>query len=324
MRMLTVIVFLALAGGGGWYYFGGTHTEEPKPTDPLSAVEPTPPVIGPVEPPAEARALLAEADGLWAAAGANAARSADAPRIALAYSRALRALDGVAGQQPRIEALVRDRLTPLGQSLFFSRASFASETTGTFQTYVAVSGDSPDAISRRFGMSRELLNRLRGVPVQHANLNIGDTLTVLRVKEQTDDDRTGYRIVIDKSEFRLDLYITGIFAKRYRITHGATTTPTPTGTTFVTAREWHPQWTHPDGRVLMYGDPDNILGPIWMAFDSAGIGKKGIGIHGYTGNGEIGVLASNGCIRLENGEAEELYQMVPSPQRAPTAVVIKD
>ncbi len=35
------------------------------------------------------------------------------------YSEALRALNTMPGQDPRITALIQDRLTPLGHALFF-------------------------------------------------------------------------------------------------------------------------------------------------------------------------------------------------------------
>jgi lipoprotein-anchoring transpeptidase ErfK/SrfK len=35
------------------------------------------------------------------------------------------------------------------------------------------------------------------------------------------------------------------------------------------------------------------------------------------------VQASNGCIRMQNDNAEELFQLVAHPQRAPTSVTIR-
>jgi len=135
----------------------------------------------------------------------------------------------------------------------------------------------------------------------------------------------GNRIEIDLSDFSLDLFIGGAFAKRYIITHGATDSPTPVGTTQLTNRVLHPAWTHPQSKeVYQYGDERNILGPVWLAFDAKLLGASGIGIHGYTGaDAKMQVQASNGCIRMQNQDAEELYQLIAHPGRAPTAVVVR-
>ncbi len=328
MRAVLVIIVLAALGVGGWFLWQRLWGGEAAPAIPPVLLPPAipAPTVGAGEPPAAAQAALAEGDRLWAAAGADPVRSADATRILLAYSRALRALDGQPGQQPRIDALVRDRLAPLGQAAFFAKVPAAQDPTGTFAAYAVVAGDSPDRIGRTHGMSRELVNRLRGHAPDSAALMVGERVAVLRVKDQTEPDRIGYHLRIDKSDFRMDLYVLGLFAKRYRITHGAAASPTPLGRTTVTAREWHPQWTHPVTKaVLPYGHPENILGPVWLAFAADGIGKQGIGIHGYTGpDAEIGVMASNGCIRLANDDAEELYRTLPAPQRATTSVEIVD
>jgi lipoprotein-anchoring transpeptidase ErfK/SrfK len=325
MRAFLVLVVLAAAAGGGWWWWSNRSVQA-QAAEPDPAVLLAPPTLGPAEPPAAAKPHLDEGDRLWTAAGADPARAGNAPQIALAYSRALRALYGLPGHEERANRLVADRLTPLGSALFFAKATFPNDPTGTFATYQVKPGENPDKISQVHGMSRELLNRLRGRDPNDARLQAGQTLTVIRAKEQTEAGREPYFIHIDKSAFRLDLYICGIFARRYEITHGAKESPTPVGTSFITQREWHPQWTHPvSKKVLPYGDPENILGPIWLRFDSAGIGKDGIGIHGYTGaDAQLGVMASNGCIRLRNDQAEELFQTLPSPQRAKTTVQIVD
>ena len=144
----------------------------------------------------------------------------------------------------------------------------------------------------------------------------------------------GYDIHIDKSDFSLDLFVAGIFAKRYVIGHGAVETPTPTGTTFIDAREREPTWYEPSSNAeIPYGDPRHIIGPVWMRFNADALGQSGLGIHGYTGEGAATqVKASNGCIRMANEDARELYNiLVPCGMyssgfmsRAPMRVTIVD
>jgi lipoprotein-anchoring transpeptidase ErfK/SrfK len=58
--------------------------------------------------------------------------------------------------------------------------------------------------------------------------------------------------------------------------------------------------------------PENILGTRWLGFAQ----KDGFpeaatfGIHGTKEDQTIGTESSNGCIRMHNGEVEELFEWV--------------
>jgi lipoprotein-anchoring transpeptidase ErfK/SrfK len=317
MRAFLILLVLAAAGAGGWYWY--TH----RPAAAETAVDPfdTQAQVTATAPlPAAAQKALDEAEQLWSAAGGGAAQSPQAPRIALLYTQAIEAMANLPGNHDRAARLVADRLEPLGQALFFSKARYAEDATGLFAVHTVSAGENPDAIARQYGMSREFLNRLRGKDVNDSNLRVGETLKVLKLK-----DKGGFALRIDLSDFVMDLTVGGIFAKRYIISHGAVESPTPVGTTQVTDRVWHPQWTHPQTKkVIPYGDPENILGPIWLPFDAKLLGQSGIGIHGYTGaDAKMQAKVSNGCIRLQNQDAEELYQVLSHPQRVGTRIVIQ-
>lgn len=315
MRKLLILVVLAAAAVGGWYWWShrGAATDDP--------FGRTDTVATPAAPlPVAAKQALDQAEALWSQAGADAPHAASAPRMARLYSQVLQAMYDLPGNHDAEAALLRDRLTPLGQALFFSKAKWTTDDSGLMGIHTVDPGQSPDGISKEYGMSQELLNRLRGKEPNSSELRAGEALKVVKVKEAG-----GYRIDIDLSDFTLDLFIGGAFAKRYEITHGAAESPTPAGNTQLTNRVWHPQWTHPTKKIVyQYGDPENILGPIWLPFDAKLLGASGIGIHGYTGaDAQMKVQASNGCIRMQNQDAEELYQLIAHPGRAPTAVVIR-
>lgn len=315
MRAFIILLILAAAVAGGWYWY--THRPAESEANPF---EPTTPLATKIDPlPAEAKKLLDEAESLWAQAGGD-ATAPSAPRIARLYSQVLQAHYGLSGQHDAEAALVRDRLAPLGQALFFSKAKWVSDDTGLMAVHNVSPGENPDAIARSYGMSREFLNRLRGKDANSADLRSGESVKVVRIK-----DAGGYHIDIDLSDYTLDLFIGGVFAKRYVITHGAKESPTPVGKSQLVDRVWHPQWTHPQTKkVMAYGDPENILGPIWLPFDAKLLGASGIGIHGYTGaDAQMQVQASNGCIRMQNDDAEELFQLISHPQRAPTSIAIR-
>ncbi|GDY14081.1 hypothetical protein LBMAG53_29590 [Planctomycetota bacterium] len=328
--MRTFLFLLVLAGIGAGLYWFGYLPGRTAPT-PVAAVAPDgPPSLSgtptlspnPASVPAAVQAEHDQAEALWAAGGEHPATSAKAPRMAVLYTTVLKALYNRPGQQALEEKLVAERLTPLGDALFFSKARFPEDDTGIFALYSVEPGDSPDRIAKKFGMSAGLVNRLRGAEPNASHLQAGETLKVVKVVE-----KGGYRIHVDKSDFHLDVFIAGLFARRYQVSHGAADSPTPVGTTTVVKRELNPsEWKDPKtGRVIPSTDPDFILGPVWIAFDNATFPRPGIGIHGYTGaNGGMGRQVSNGCVRMLNDQVVELFHTLASPERATTTVEVVD
>ena len=273
--------------------------------------------------------LRQRSDARWEAlveAGHNPVAHADSIALARDYSRVLRATYGKPGLSGLAEELIAQRLHPLAESIFFSPTPFLDDSSGLVQSHVVQSGENPNDIGRGYGMSYQFINILRGADPESGTLSVGERLKVFDLKER------GYKMYISKSEFQMDLYIADIFARRYDVGIGEDITPTPAGTTHITAREREPQWTDPKtNRVYDFGHPDHIIGPVWLAFDPK-IGRNGLGIHGYTGSGNaVGTRESNGCVRMRNDEVRELYNiLVPCAttrdgrfiSRAPMSVTI--
>lgn len=112
-------------------------------------------------------------------------------------------------------------------------------------------------------------------------------------------------IVVDLSERRLTYYRAGEEVLSTDVGIGSWSSPTPTGTFFVT------------DRVTM-ADPDSPWGPRALGLSARSDtvteynGGDGIvGIHGTNIPGSIGKAASLGCVRLPNDVIIELYAMVP-------------
>ena len=314
MRKLIVVLVLAAVGYGIWWWLHrapDAPAEDPFATTPVTTQAAVLPVA--------AKKALDEAESLWAQAGSDPAAAPNAPRMAALFSQVLEAMYNLPGNHDAEAKLVADRLTPLGKALFFSKTRYVDDASGLIGVHVVSPGENPTAIAKTYGMSGEFLNLLRGKGVTDSGLRSGETLKVVKAK-----DKGGYGIHIDLSDYILDLSIGGVFAKRYVISHGAVDSPTPTGRTMLTDRVWHPPWTHPKNKqVYAYGEAENILGPIWLPFDAKTLGASGIGIHGYTGaDGKMQAQVSNGCVRMQNQDAEELFNIISHPQRAPTAVAI--
>ncbi len=339
MRTILILIVLAVAGFFGWKWLAPRPAEtpaipaagtenggSPKPVTPAFGGPAVAPAFGApaaAKPlPAELKATYDQAETLWnglSNGGGNPATSPKAPLLNKLYSTVLRGIYNQDAQKALELKLVGERLTPLGDALFFSKARYVDDETGTFAMYEVKPGESPDAIAKKFGMPQELLNRMRGHDTNDARLNLGDALKVANVRE-----KGGNLLHIDKSDFYLDCYIAGLFARRYIISHGAVESPTPTGNTHLTDRVLNPDWTDPKTHeVYKADDPRNILGKVWMKFSPEGLGQDGLGIHGYTGpNPQMQAKVSNGCVRLDTPKAQELYQMLAHPSRCPSTVEI--
>lgn len=335
MRAFLILLILVAIGYAGWsWYTGRNPASVPVVTKAEPVMGDAPPVTAqpPVNPPpppppaipAEVKADFDQAEALWqqaVAAGQQPAQGIQAPHMGRLFSKVLRGIYNKPGQQALEKVLVEQRLTPIGFELFFSKSRFPTDETGLMAVHTVQPGESPDRIAKRYGMSMELLNRIRGKDANDSRLNAGDSLKVVKV-----GDKGGFLLHIDKSDFFIDSFIGGVFAKRYAISHGALQTPTPIGHTKLTDRVLDPSWTHPvTHKVYGPNDPENILGRVWMAFSADGIGQGGLGIHGYTGpNPQMRAMVSNGCIRLENDNALELYRTLSHPNRCKCDVEIVD
>jgi len=68
-----------------------------------------------------------------------------------------------------------------------------------------------------------------------------------------------------------------------------------------------PPWFPKGQPMVPYGDPGNPLGTRWIGLE----GSDGLGIHGTWSPESVGTMASDGCLRLENAQVEELFEIVP-------------
>ncbi len=111
-------------------------------------------------------------------------------------------------------------------------------------------------------------------------------------------------VVIDKSQNILMLRSDGELIKTYPVSTGKDSI-TPVGSFTIVNKLQKPTWTH-EGRVIPYGDPENVLGTRWMGFDI-----PGYGIHGTSEPAKIGQQTTAGCVRMRNEDVEELYDLLP-------------
>ncbi len=117
------------------------------------------------------------------------------------------------------------------------------------------------------------------------------------------------RVVINLPSLTLRVYQHGQVVEEYPVAVGTRATPTPVGETRVKNRVTDPvyypiNWGEKDLDPIPPG-PDNPVGTVWI-----GLEWPGYGIHGTNNPNSIGTLASDGCIRMHNKDAEALHDIV--------------
>ena len=228
--------------------------------------------------------------------------SADPAFSLLEQARRLKEADDLLGARERCyEALAQtasatlqteaeDLLNDLNTTLLFSPRPMPEKVD-----YVVVAGDSLDKIARSHNTSVELLARSHP-SIRGALIRPGQRLRIFNAR---------LTVVVDTAANMLTVYANDRYFKRYRVGTGQFG-QTPKGTFQIINRIAQPPWTAPDGRIIPYGDTNNVLGTHWLSID-----VPGYGIHGTWEPETIGHASSAGCVRLLNVDVEELYQLLP-------------
>lgn len=112
-------------------------------------------------------------------------------------------------------------------------------------------------------------------------------------------------IVVNLPSRTLSLFKDGSLVKVYSVAIGSPATPTPLGAFKVFNKEVNPSWYPPGKDYHIDSGPDNPLGYRWMEFSPT------YGIHGTNRPDSIGTVVSNGCIRMNERDVEELFAQVP-------------
>lgn len=237
--------------------------------------------------------LAAEADALLAANRLDGAREK--------YYEAL-----AAKPEPALQAAMEEKLGKLNVEMIRLPWAMAEK-----QEYVVQTNDAIKFIARKFGTTVEMI--VKGNELKRPDIiRPGQRLKVFAGKLE---------ILVSKSKHELVLSANGRFFKRYRVSTGRYE-KTPVGSFVISDRIPEPPWHRDDGKIIPFGDKENILGTRWMAIRATGQTPeiKGYGLHGTWDNASIGKSESAGCIRLRNEDVEELFEMVP----VGTSVVIEE
>jgi len=119
-----------------------------------------------------------------------------------------------------------------------------------------------------------------------------------------------------RSTFTMDVYLQNTFVRSFKVGLGKSGMETPTGLWRVKTdgKLEKPIWTNPaDGKTYHPEDPDYPLGSRWIALEGlSGDAKNrtGFAIHGTKEPEQIGSAGSQGCIRMHNGDAILVYNIM--------------
>ncbi|MGB3207637.1 MAG: L,D-transpeptidase [Crinalium sp.] len=116
------------------------------------------------------------------------------------------------------------------------------------------------------------------------------------------------RLVVDLSDRRTYIYHSEQLSASYPVAIGKEGWQTPTGSFKVSKMRKNPIWRHPlTGEVVRPG-VNNPLGSRWIGFWSDG--RSQIGFHGTNDEQLVGKAVSHGCVRMQNQDIEQIYEIV--------------
>ena len=177
--------------------------------------------------------------------------------------------------------------------------------------YVVKSGDSLSRIVKNLGLQIDwrFIQRINGPP-RPDTIQVGQTLKVVTGPFHAD---------IDRDRHRLSLYLGDgpdrVFVRDFLVGLGAYES-TPSGLFRVRehSKLVNPPWTNPRTREqYAANDPTNPIGEFWMGLegiDEHNRQEAGFGLHGTIDPDSIGRDESMGCVRLDDGDIDLLYELL--------------
>jgi lipoprotein-anchoring transpeptidase ErfK/SrfK len=208
--------------------------------------------------------------------------------------------------------LLGDTLEPFSRRAFFSPERLPDMERLGLVLHKVEQGENPTRIAQRYRIDAGLLGYLNK-DYDERKLRAGMILKVLDLSDKS------LKLVVQKSGYRLCAWRDlpngkgRVLVAQVPVGLGANESPTPVGTTKITKRVLKPEWTNPvTKQTYADGDPNNVLGGYWIALDSEGIGKSGIGMHGYTGSAPASWIeqpASSGCVRMLQPDIDRVFHL---------------
>ncbi len=191
--------------------------------------------------------------------------------------------------KPSIELM--DRINRLASRIYFQPQPHYMDA------YIVQNGDRLETIARQYQVSWEYLAKLNRTDPQR-----------IRAEQALKVIQGPFSAVVDLSEFKIVIHAHGYYVTSFACGIGKDGT-TPIGTFKVTDKLVDPTYYGPDG-VVQCDDPSNPLGERWIAISDDAGQVQGYGIHGTIDPASIGKAESRGCIRLQDHDIENVYDLL--------------
>jgi lipoprotein-anchoring transpeptidase ErfK/SrfK len=199
---------------------------------------------------------------------------------------------------------IKKQLSWLADKWLFSRSVFPEDTL--CGSYKVQGGDYLQTIGGKFKVPHEILQEINNITRPEA-LQAGKTIKVINGP---------FNAKVYRSTFTMDLYLQNTFVRSFTVGLGKPGRETPTGRWCVEpgGKMISPSWTDPDtGKLYRPSDPDYPLGSRWvglMGLEGDAKGRTGIAFHGTKDPDLMAGGGSRGCIRLFNGDAVLIYNLM--------------
>ncbi|MAE62530.1 MAG: hypothetical protein CMJ49_14380, partial [Planctomycetaceae bacterium] len=201
-------------------------------------------------------------------------------------------------------AAVRKAMVNVNNALLFSPVIFEGDPQ--VAAHIVQQGEYLSTIAPKYDVPLTFIARINNIDNVHS-IRAGRRLKVVRGP---------FHIVVDKSEFRLDVFLENLYVCSFPVGLGEHDS-TPVGN-FVVKRHSKLKdgvaWTNPrTGKVIPADAPDNPLGGYWIGLlgaDDDSLQYTRYGLHGTIEPDSIGYESSMGCIRLLPDDIDLVYDML--------------
>lgn len=201
-------------------------------------------------------------------------------------------------------AFVKAQLSALANKWLFSRTIFPEDRL--CGSYKVKPGDQLRKIGEQVKVPYEILMHINNLR-SPAALQAGDTIKVINGP---------FHARVHRSTFTMDLFLQNSYVRSFSVGLGKPGMETPIGLWVVKpdGKLIKPVWTDPiTGKTYHPESTDYPLGSRWLGLEGIegpAKGRTGFAIHGTKDPNEIGTAGSQGCIRLHNGDAILVYNLL--------------
>jgi len=207
-------------------------------------------------------------------------------------------------QNPEQQEFIKEQLAKLAERWLFSKSLFPDDKLCS--SYKVKRGDQLRIIGERHKVPYEILMQINNIHDPQA----------LRAEQTIKIINGPFHAKVSRSTFTMDIYLQKTFVRSFPVGLGKPGKETPIGLWRVkkNGKMEQPIWTDPDTqRVYKPTDPDYPLGSRWIeleGMEGQAKDRTGFGIHGTKEPETIGTGESRGCIRLHNGHAILVYNLL--------------